>query len=146
MNRPFVPAALILAILAGCATRPLPDEVYRGYEGPDLPDASAVTFKWAHAFGACAEVVDDLLPDCSRYGSVKLAPGVHHFQLRRTFGVSVMVDPRMEATYSASFDVNLEAGHAYSFRSDRTYGRGYRVFFWVEDDDTGRVVWGSKKS
>ena len=145
MKQLTVLASLVLAILAGCATRPLPSEIYQGYPGPELPDASVATVKWAYGFGTCADVIDFAHPDCSKYGSIKLAPGAHHIKWSRTFGVSVMVDPRMQATYSGNAQVELEAGHTYALRSDRTYGMGYRVFFWIEDTHTGSVIWGTKK-
>jgi N-acetylneuraminic acid mutarotase len=135
MTSRFQAALLLVIFLSACAS--LPNEVYRGYSGPDLPDASLATVElgssdWAN--------IDSLRVERQQYGSVKLLPGIHRIEWAQTFGVSVLVDARMIVQYQESWTVNLEAGHAYRLKADRTYGKGYTVRFWIEDARTGAVI------
>ena len=138
----FHAAALLILLLAGCTTL----EVYRGYPGPDLPDASVATVELNPSlFGKRWARIDDVEVDGEKFRSVKLLPGVHRIEWNRTFGVSFLVDPRMFVEYKHSATVTLDAGRTYRLQSDRTTGPGYRVYFWIEDAVTGNVVHGSKK-
>jgi hypothetical protein len=56
-----------------------------------------------------------------------------------------MVEPSGYAAFGMVSDVSLEAGHVYKFCADRTTGHGYRVYAWIEDRTTGRIVYGEKK-
>lgn len=130
----------LVGLLSGCST--LPREIYHGYSGPYLPDASLAivdlgTAQWVR--------IDDLRVDRARYSAVKLRPGAYDIEFGRAFGVSFLVDPRMLVEQKQSATVTLEAGHTYRLQADRTYGRGYRVYFWIEDAGTGNVVYGSRK-
>ncbi len=132
---------LILGLLSGCAT---PDKeliAHKGYAGSEIPDESIAIVKledagWAQ-FG-------DLRVERPKYNSIKLQPGTYHVAYEVTFGVSYLVDTRMIVSYTAYLPANLQAGRIYKLRGDRTYGYGYRVFFWIEDD-SGEVIAGTKK-
>jgi hypothetical protein len=56
-----------------------------------------------------------------------------------------MVEPSGYAAFDIAAEVSLEAGHTYKFFADRTTGHGYRVYGWIEDRTTGRIVYGEKK-
>jgi hypothetical protein len=138
---PFPHAALLLiALLSGCAS--LPKEVYRGYSGPDLPDASLATVELR---GAAWVRIDEVHVERQKFAGVKVLPGAHRLEWGRSFGVSFLVDPRMIVEYKHSATVTLDAGRTYRLQADRSYGPGYRVYFWIEDALTGNLVYGTKK-
>ncbi len=120
----------------------MPKEVIRGYSGPDLPDASLATVELGSAHWAR---INELHVKRLKYVIVKVLPGVHRLEWGRTFGVSYLVDPRMIVEYKESATVTLDAGRSYRLRAERTTGRGYRVYFWIEDALTRNVVYGTKK-
>jgi len=136
---PFLQVLILLVgFLSACGT---PREVYRGYSGTDLPDASLATVELGDATRA---KIDDLHILGEKYSAVKLLPGTRRIEYSVTFGVSFLVDPRMSVSRTVGGTVALEAGRTYRLRADRTYGPGYKVYFWIEDD-TGNVVFGIKK-
>lgn len=136
-------AAFLIATLlstSGCAT--LLKEVYRGYSGPELPDASVATVELGNVSWAR---IDGLNIDRQKFAGVKVLPDVHRVEWGRTFGMSFLVDPRMRVEYQDMATVMLDAGRTYRLQADRTYGRCYRVYFWIEDAVDGNVVSGTKK-
>ena len=133
---------LIVGLLAGCAR--LPKEVYRGYSGPDLPDASVAIVDLGKA-GLGASIDGMYYIDYAKYGTVKLIPGDHRIEWGHGFAISVLVDTAGYREYWNRVRVTLEAGHAYRLEADRTHGHGYSLYFWIEDMTTGRVVAGTKK-
>jgi hypothetical protein len=131
-------AALLVA--AGCATPPRP--ALRGYSGAEAPDASLaiVTFEAGDRVR-----VDDQEIDGMKYGSIKLLPGPHEISWSHTFLVSVTVEPSGRAIFDVGpAAVELEAGHSYRLVSHRTVGRGYRVYFRIEEASSGLAVWTSR--
>ncbi len=135
------PALLLLALLSACATPDKEVVAYKGYFGAEVPDEAVALVKLGDAGWAR---IGDLRVERPVYNSVKLKPGTYPVAYEVTFGVSYLVDPRMIVSYSANLSATLQAGRTYSLRGDRTYGHGYRVFFWIEDD-LGTVVAGTKK-
>ena len=128
---------LIVGLLAGCAR--LPKEVYRGYSGPDLPDASLAIVDLGKAHhGAFIDGMYYI--DYEKYGTVKLIPGDHRIEWSHG-NQSLLLDRLGYRNIWQSVSVTLEAGHAYRLEVDRTTGR----YFWIEDMTTGRVVAGTKK-
>lgn len=129
-----------LLILAGCAT---PKEVYLGYSGIDIREDELCTLDITQAPEV---VIDDMYyVGAGKYGTVKLTAGAHKIKWVSHFVVSVLVEPSGHAAFSIISDVTFEAGHAYKLLNDRTTGRGYKVYFWIEDTTTGETVWGRKK-
>lgn len=135
------PALLFLALLSGCATADKEIIAYKGYSGPELPDESIAIVRLGDAGWA---QFDDVRVESPRYNSVKLPPGTYRVAYEVTFGVSFLVDPRMIVSYTTDLPATLQGGHIYKLRGARTYGHGYRVFFWIEDD-SGKVIAGTKK-
>lgn len=132
---------LLLALLSACATPDRQVIAYKGYFGAEVPDEAVALVKLEDAGWVR---IGDLRVERPVYNSVKLKPDTYPVAYEVTFGVSYLVDPRMIVTYSANLSATLQAGRTYSLRGDRTYGHGYQVFLWIEDD-LGSVVAGSKK-
>lgn len=132
--------ALLLAVAAGCATPPRP--AYRAYSGAEAPDTSLAIL----TFDAGDLVrVDDQVIDGMKYGSVELLPGPHDIGWTHTFLVSVLVEPSGRSHFEVGpAEVTLEAGHRYRLRSQRTTGRGYRVYFRIEEASSGLAIWTSR--
>ncbi|WP_116472791.1 hypothetical protein [Zobellella maritima] len=125
---------LLLTFLSACATAP--KEVYQEVSATDLPETSLVTVEMGDATWA---KFNDLHIDGAKYSAVKLNPGTYRIEYSTTFGVSFMVDPRMLVSQAVNMTIDLEAGRTYRLRADRTYGRGYAMYFWIEDTQ-GNVV------
>jgi len=135
-------ALLLLSILSGCAPGN-PKGVYRAHYGVEPPDSELATLD----MGAASELIIDDRYYVSRgkYDTVKLPAGNHRIKWSTWFGVSVMVEPSGYAAFDIASEVSLEAGHTYKFCADRTTGHGYRVYHWIEDRTTGKILYGEKK-
>lgn len=135
-------ALLLLLFLAGCAAG-VPKGVYRAHYGTESPESELATLD----MGAAYEVIidDRYYVSGRKYGTVKMPAGDHRIQWSTWFGVSVMVEPSGHASFGIVSDVTLEAGHTYRLCADRTTGHGYRVYHWIEDRTTGRIVYGERK-
>ncbi len=137
----------ILTVLSACATQS--DEIYQGYLGPQRGDAEIATLRLGDADWARVDLIgpehDDLYLNRNQYGAVNLLPGRYQIEWGHTFGFSVMVEPAMLLSFERRETVALSAGHTYTLHADRTYGHGYRVFFWITDDTTGATIAGSTK-
>jgi hypothetical protein len=131
-----------LLIISGCAGNN-PKGVYRAHYGAEPPEGELATLE----MGAAHEIVidDRYYVSGGKFGTVKLPAGAHQIWWATGFGVSVMVEPSGYAAFGMVSDVSLEAGHVYKFCADRTTGHGYRVYTWIEDRTTGRIVFGEKK-
>jgi hypothetical protein len=132
---------VLFVVLFGCAS--VPKETYRGYTGDELPDASLALLYMGD--GGTVKIDGMYYVESYKYSAVKLLPGPHRIEWTSTFGVSVMVDPRMIVGFGNKETVTLQAGHSYRLRADRTTGPGYRVYMWIEDTLNGNVVAGEKK-
>ncbi len=87
---------------------------------------------------------DELRIEGAKYSAVKLLPGTYRIEYGKTWGVSFLVDPRMQVSRSFGATLALDAGRTYKLRADRTYGRGFAMYFWIEDEK-GNIVTGIKK-
>lgn len=128
--------------LLGCSANP-PKEAYRAiYRGALSESELAVV-----DLGAAHKVIidDQYFVSREKYGTVELPAGAHRIAWMTECASSVMVEPQGFAAYGVVSDVALEAGHAYRLSADRTHGTGYRIYHWIEDTTTGRVVFGEKK-
>jgi hypothetical protein len=133
---------LLLLIFSGCAANN-PKEVYRAYYGVEPLEGELATLDPGAAYEM---IIDDrYYVSRGKYGTVKLPAGTHRIWWATSFGVSVMVEPSGYASFGIISNVSLEAGHTYKLCADRTTGHGYRVYHWVEDMTTGRIVYGEKK-
>jgi len=131
-----------LLIISGCAGNN-PKGVYCAHYGAEPSEGELATLE----MGAAHEIVidDRYYVSGGKFGTVKLPAGAHQIWWATGFGVSVMVEPSGYAAFGMVSDVSLEAGHVYKFCADRTTGHGYRVYTWIEDRTTGRIVYGEKK-
>ncbi|NIM29686.1 MAG: hypothetical protein GTO67_12925 [Gammaproteobacteria bacterium] len=138
----------LFAIVSACAGPS--KEAYIGYLGPERPESEIATLRLGDAEWAKIDSLDtpyrDFHVSHHMYGEIKLMAGEYHIEWGRVFGFSPLVNPAMSAEYKHDEAISLTDGHSYTLHAQRTYGRGYRVFFWVEDNTTGRVVAGTKKS
>jgi hypothetical protein len=132
----------VLALLQGCASTAGDYHSYKLYAGPERPIAELAILDIADVH---AVTVDGLQVTRWDYGTVQLLPGTHTLLIEKGYGFSVMVEPSMHGTFENSLEVEVEAGRTYKVISDRTYGHGYRVYFWVEDAASGDLIAGVKK-
>jgi len=89
--------------------------------------------------------IDGLNVSATDYQEIHLLPGQHMLAWRKGFGFSVMVEPAMMKVAEMAIAVELQAGHVYRLFADRTYGTGYKFYFWIEDTADGKVIGGAKK-
>jgi hypothetical protein len=133
---------ILFSILLGCADVSSKG-VYRGYSGVEPAESEFAVLDLGTADEA---IIDDTYHVSRRkYSTAKLLAGVHKIKWTASFGVSVLIEPSGYAAFGVISNVNFEAGHVYKFSQDRTTGRGYKVFFWIEDMTSGKIVWGTKK-
>lgn len=132
----------VVALVAGCATSSSESHSYKLYPGPERPAAELASLDISNVH---AVNVDGLQVRSQDYGTVLLLPGRHTLDIEKGYAFSVMVEPSMQGSFEHKLDVDLTAGGTYKVKSDRTYGQGYRVFFWIEDAASGDVVAGVKK-
>ena len=134
--------ARIFSLLAAFSDSDQSLYVYKLYPGAERASSERVGVRLE---GVDAVVVDGLTVDRAEYQEVHLLPGRHAFTWSKGFGFSVMVEPEMhrEAAYKSA--VEMQAGHTYALHGARTYGEGYRFYFWIEDLNSGEVVAGTKK-
>jgi len=139
-GRKFV-VALTSVLACACATN-APAPSYKLYPGPVRP-ASELAI--VHLGDAGTARFDGRVAERRDWSEVQLLPGEHTIEWIHEFGVSVMIEPSGFATGGDRATVTLEADHRYTLRADRTTGPGYRMYFWIVDDATGRVVFGEPK-
>jgi len=131
---------LFLSLLSGCAT---PESaIYKLYPGPNKPDSGIATLELYNASGA---VIDGLRVNHGDYAKVHLLPGKHHVSWTSVHGVSVLIEPSGFAQKESQHLIDMEEGHTYRLRSDRTTGPGYVIYHWIEDITTGSVIAGAEK-
>lgn len=130
-----------LSALTGCASQ-LPTDIYKLYPGPVRPVESLTVIHLGHEFDV---KIDNLSASRRDWESVQLLPGKHSISWEHSFMVSVLINTRGWDKRGVQLDVNLEGGRAYILKSRRTTGRGYRMYLWIEDFNTGEVVAGVKK-
>jgi hypothetical protein len=126
--------------VAGCVT--LPDAAYKLYPGPTRAPTELAVVRLGNV--GMAEF-DDRPVARADWSEVALDPGEHTIRWRQEFGVSVLVDARGAATGATESRATLLAGHTYTLHAERTYGTGYRMYFWIVDDVDGRVIAGEPK-
>jgi len=143
---------LAVAFLSGCYVGPdapilsyLSDSethIYKLYPGSELPESEIVKIDLTDAYYT---VIDGFNVGRSDYQQVYILPGKHEILWGKWFAFSVMVEPSMWGKGEGSAVVDLKAGHTYELYADRTYGHGYKLYFWIQDADSQEVIAGSKK-
>lgn len=135
-------SGLLLGVLLGCAGRSIETFAYKLYPGParTQSEIAIVRLGDAHEFE-----IDGRLVSHADWTEVHVLPGSHVLRWQTEFLVSAMIEPSGFAAGGREAAVVLQPGHVYVLRSDRTTGPGYRMFFWIEDAETGHVVAGSAK-
>ena len=131
---------VLTLVIAGCASSN--QYVYKLYGGTPRLDTEVATIRLADA---AAAQVDDRNVSQANYGFVKVLPGPHHLAWQCVYGVSVMIEPTGFATGEGSAGIELQAGHVYALRCDRTTGPGYETYQWIVDETAGQLVAGEKK-
>lgn len=137
-----VACAALAAALLGCAGAPAETLIYKLYPGPVRPANEIAIVRLGDA--ATLEI-DGRPVSHADWTEVHVLPGTHRLRWQTEFGVSALIDPSMTVTGGREAEVTLDAGRAYVLRADRTTGPGYRMFFWVEEAGSGRVVVGRAK-
>jgi len=92
-----------------------------------------------------AVIINGVKVDKADYQQIHLGPGIHEVTWSKTFGFSVLVEPSMVRQFSETARINMEPKHTYTLHADRSHGHGYKLFFWIEDKQTGQVVYGKRK-
>jgi len=134
-----------LAMLAGmllCACAALPETSYKLYPGLVRAPTEIAIVRLGDAGVA---MFDGRIARRGDWGEVQLLPGEHTIVWQTEFTVSAMVEPSGFAYGGREEKIMLHAGHVYTLKADRTTGRGYRMYFWVRDETTQRVVAGTPK-
>lgn len=134
--------AFLAAVLLGCASGPAETLAYKLYPGPARPASEIAIVRLGDA---AALEIDGRPVSRVDWTEVHVLPGSHRLRWQTEFGASVLVEPSGIAAGGREAEVALEAGRAYLLRADRTTGPGYRMFFWVEEAGSGRVVAGQAK-
>jgi hypothetical protein len=132
---------LTFVFLFGCGSKT--QEMYHAYYEYEPAESELATLNLGDAIYA---IIDDkYIIEHEKYESVKLLAGDHRIKWANIFVVSVMIEPSGFASYEMTSNVTFEAGHTYEFKAARTHGPGYRVYLWIEDTATGKVIDGKKK-
>ena len=126
-------------LLAACLSR-YAKEPFRQLSLEGMPDSEMARLEldsaeWMEVDGG--ERSDD---EGKLYREFLVLPGQHRIRWGREFGVSFLVDPRMVAPHEHSAIAHLESGHVYTVHMERTYGPGYVVYAWLNDETAGRVL------
>ena len=131
---------VVTTVIAGCASSN--DFIYKLYGGAPLPNTEVATIRLADV---AAARIDDRDVSQANYGYVRVLPGAHHLAWQCVYGVSVMIAPTGFATGEGSAGIELQAGHVYALRCDRTTGPGYETYQWIVDETACQLVAGEKK-
>jgi hypothetical protein len=135
-------ALIVLLTILGCSPA-LQKEPYRGYYGVEPAESELATLDLGTAAQA---IIDDMyFVSGKNYRTVKLIAGMHTIKWVALFGMSVLVEPSGYAAFQVISKINFEPGHTYRFFQDRTTGHGYKVYTWIEDMTTGKIVYGERK-
>jgi hypothetical protein len=134
-------AVLLCIVASACATAPEEVHSYKLYPGPERPLEALVVVRLGNAYAA---EFNGRLVTRGDWSEVHLLPGEHTIRWQTEFGVSVTIEPSGFATRGTEVIVQLEAGRVYRLSADRTKGRGYRTYLWIEDASTGAVVAGAR--
>ena len=117
-------------------------QVYKLYPGSELAESEIVQLNLEDAYYA---YIDGFKVERADYQQVLVLPGTHEIQWGKWFAISVMVDPAMFREGQGTAVADLHAGHIYELHADRTTGHGYRMFFWIEDAESGELIAGTRK-
>ena len=115
---------------------------YKLYPGDELPESEIVKIDLTDVYYT---VIDGFNVGKSDYQQVYILPGKHEILWGKWFAFSVMVEPAMWGKGEGSAIVDLKAGHTYELYADRTYGRGYKMYFWIQDANSHEIIAGIKK-
>ena len=143
----FIPFFLIF--ISSCASAPKHSvEIYQAYVGSAL---SAETVSSIHMVvrSDLRDYVDWVAIDSARidheeYGAISIRPGDYLVEWGRKFSLSPMLKASGSESRQWRADLKLEAGHAYTIHAKRTVGHGYKIYSWITDDTTGRLIWGKE--
>jgi hypothetical protein len=139
LMRTWLITTITLHTLCGCAS--LPDESYKLYPGPEKSVEELAVIRLGNAY---IVRIDNMSASRSDWAEVHVLPGHHTIAWESNFMVSVMVNSSGWDKRAISMSVDLEAGHIYELKSDRTTGYGYKMYQWLEDLTSGEVVSGKK--
>jgi hypothetical protein len=117
-------------------------QVYKLYPGGALAESEIVKVNLNDAYYA---IFDGFKVAKADYQQVLLMPGKHEIRWGNWFAISVMVDPEMLREGGGEAVAELIAGHTYELCADRTTGHGYKMFFWIQDSESGDVIAGTRK-
>lgn len=133
---------LVLIFVATGCVRLTPD-IYESHSVHDMPDAEIAIVRGKSAsIGAIdGKRIEHSDPN-KYYETARLLSGSHTVNLRRQFMVSVLLVMKGYIEADRSYSLNLEAGHVYELHADRTTGPGFRVYMWIKDATTGKLVAG----
>ena len=131
--------AITLTLLLGCATVPL-------YQGERLSKSEAASIDFVGS--AVVESIDGRKPTKPWYSAwtkYQLEPGAHTMEVSYEDGTAFSVPG-----YRQHIEFTVEAGHTYKLWAEIDYrGSVWTENYWtawIEDNDTGRVVGGTKTS
>jgi hypothetical protein len=133
---------LILLSVAGCGMVQS-EEAYKFYPGPVQPDSQLATL-----------VLDPAVPEIhingfrvnsDDYGSIELLPDIYRLSWGSSYLVSVMVDSSGQGEAHIDTTAQLQAGCTYFVKFDRTTGHGYKIYLWIEEEQSGAVIAGERK-
>ena len=143
---------LTLSFLTGCYVGPespllsysgdTEHRPYKFYPGKELPESEVVTIVLTDAYYA---VIDGFKVAKTDYEKIHMLPGKHEILWGKWFAFSVTVEPSMWGKGEGSAVMDFLPGHTYELYADRTHGHGYKMYFWMQDAETGEVVNGTKK-
>jgi hypothetical protein len=138
-NVAVVVAVAWLAVLAaGCASTGA-GHVYKLYPG-EVRSTDQVAIIQMDVAGAS---VGGMPVRSADWAEIHVLPGRHLVRWSNEFGASVMVVPSGSIGAVARAEVDLEAGHVYALRGAR--GGGAKIYLWIHDTTSGRVVAGQEK-
>ena len=143
-------AALLLAsvVTSGCSSTP-----DKFYDGPDLPQGEVAVLDWSDCGVSChVEVDGKAMPRNALFltgrfpiEKITLRPGRHVIDYKGTFGYSGAMYTRHFYSISHSATLDMQPGHHYVIRHERTSGWGVgnvSDFLWIQDQTTGAILEG----
>lgn len=134
---------LAVAVVAGGCT--LAPDVYVADAVQGATDADVAIIVSKSALPHAIDGVTLTHPDPNKYyATLRLLPGRRKITLYKWFLVSVLVMPQGYFEATATYDLDLDAGHVYELHADRTTGPGFRVAMWIKDVTTGEIVAGEE--
>lgn len=105
----------------------------------DLSSESVASFDWSDWPGMIISIDGDSRPGTG-YKKAKLLPGRHVLEYS-----NYLAEFGPDNHVKGTIEMELKAGHSYQFGFDTCYWCKPRRFtVWVEDRNTGEIVWGKR--